>query len=79
MKILQKTEFKKAYKKLHKNQLPVVNAENSKIGVEKVGDLKGIFVTRRSRKFLSKCKKYFEVKKKFPTLAGIIFFYAACL
>lgn len=50
MEIFQKTEFKKSYKKLHQNQRAVVNEEikkiieNPNIGVEKVGDLKGIFV-----------------------------------
>lgn len=50
MEILQKTEFKKSYKKLHQNQHAIVNEEikkiieNPEIGVEKVGDLKGIFV-----------------------------------
>ena len=50
MEIFQKTEFKKSYKKLHENQRLAVNdeikkiIENPKIGVEKVGDLKGIFV-----------------------------------
>lgn len=50
MEIFQKTEFKKVYKKLHQNQRAAVNEEikkiieNPEIGVEKVGDLKGIFV-----------------------------------
>lgn len=50
MEIRQTLEFKKIYKKLHKNQRAVVNDEikkiidNPKIGVEKVGDLKGVFV-----------------------------------
>ena len=50
MEILQKTEFKKSYKKLHQNQRAIVNAEikkvieNPTIGVEKVGDLQGVFV-----------------------------------
>ena len=50
MEIRQTLEFKKIYKKLHSNQRAVVNEEikkivaNPKIGVEKVGDLKGIFV-----------------------------------
>ena len=50
MEIFQKTEFKKSYKKLHENQRLAVNDEikkiiaNPEIGVEKVGDLKGIFV-----------------------------------
>ncbi len=50
MEILQKTEFKKSYKKLHQNQRAIVNSEikkvieNPTIGVEKVGDLQGVFV-----------------------------------
>ena len=50
MEIRQTLEFKKAYKKLFKNQLAIVNqeirkvAENPNIGEEKVGDLNGIFV-----------------------------------
>lgn len=50
MEIRQTLEFKKIYKKLHQNQRDVVNDEikkivaNPKIGVEKVGDLKGVFV-----------------------------------
>ncbi|MBR6013366.1 MAG: type II toxin-antitoxin system RelE/ParE family toxin [Selenomonadaceae bacterium] len=50
MEIFQKTEFKKSYKKLHQNQRAAVNEEikkiiaNPNIGVEKVGDLKGVFV-----------------------------------
>ena len=50
MEIFQKTEFKKSYKKLYQNQRDIVNkeikkiAENPRIGVEKVGDLQGIFV-----------------------------------
>lgn len=50
MQIFQKSEFKKAYKKLYPNQISVVNDEikkivaNPNLGVEKVGDLKGVFV-----------------------------------
>ena len=50
MEIRQTLEFKKIYKKLHPNQRAIVNDEikkiidNPKIGVEKIGDLKGVFV-----------------------------------
>ena len=50
MEIRQTLEFKKVYKKLHTNQRQIVNEEikkiinNPKIGVEKNGDLKGVFV-----------------------------------
>ena len=50
MEIRQTLEFKKIYKKLHQNQRAIVNdeirkiVENPKIGVEKIGDLKGVFV-----------------------------------
>ena len=50
MEIRQTLEFKKIYKKLHQNQRAIVNdeirkiIENPKIGVEKIGDLKGVFV-----------------------------------
>ena len=50
MEIRQTLEFKKIYKKLHQNQRAIVNEEikkiieNPKIGVEKIGDLKGVFV-----------------------------------
>ena len=58
MEIFQKTEFKKSYKKLHQNQRAAVNEEikkiieNPNIGVEKVGDLKGIFVHKFNILFL---------------------------
>ena len=45
MQVLQTNAFKKAYKKLHKNQLTIVNkalaaiVENPDIGERKVGDL----------------------------------------
>lgn len=45
MNVLQKGEFKKAYKRLHENQLDVVNEaietvmENPEIGEQKKGDL----------------------------------------
>ena len=48
--VLQEREFKVAYKKLHPNQKKAVNAaileivDNPLIGVEKKGDLKGVFV-----------------------------------
>ncbi len=48
--VLQEREFKVAYKKLHPNQKKAVNTaileivENPLIGVEKKGDLKGVFV-----------------------------------
>lgn len=48
--VLQEREFKAAYKKLHPNQKKAVNAaileivDNPLIGVEKKGDLKGVFV-----------------------------------
>jgi mRNA-degrading endonuclease RelE of RelBE toxin-antitoxin system len=48
--IKQMPAFKKAYKKLHANQKPKVNEailsiiQNPKIGEEKKGDLKGVFV-----------------------------------
>ncbi len=48
--VLQEREFKVAYKKLYPNQRAVVNAavreivDNPMIGVEKKGDLKGVFV-----------------------------------
>lgn len=50
MEIRQTLDFRRTYKKLHKNQLSVVNeeisnlAENPNLGEEKVGDLKGVFV-----------------------------------
>lgn len=50
MEIRQTLDFRRIYKKLHKNQLSVVNeeisnlAENPNLGEEKVGDLKGVFV-----------------------------------
>ena len=50
MEINQTLDFRRTYKKLHKNQLTVVNeeirnlAENPNLGEEKVGDLKGVFV-----------------------------------
>ncbi len=48
--ILQEREFRVAYKKLHPNQKKAVDTaileivENPLIGVEKKGDLKGVFV-----------------------------------
>ena len=48
--VLQEREFKVAYKKLHPNRKKAVNAaileivDNPLIGVEKQGDLKGVFV-----------------------------------
>lgn len=54
MQIKQKPSFRKIYKKLKNNQLKEVNAaiqtiaENPNIGVEKVGDLSGVFVYKFS-------------------------------
>lgn len=48
--VLQEREFKVAYKKLHRNQKKAVNAavleivDNPLAGVEKKGDLKGVYV-----------------------------------
>jgi hypothetical protein len=48
--VLQEREFKVAYRKLHPNQKKAVNAAileivgNPLIGIEKKGDLKGVFV-----------------------------------
>jgi len=50
MQLLQKPAFKRAYKKLHNNQLKPVNQaiqtiiNTPEIGTEKKGDLAGIFV-----------------------------------
>ena len=50
MELLQKPAFKRAYKKLHKNQLKSVNQaikaiiDKPELGIEKKGDLAGIFV-----------------------------------
>ena len=50
MEILQKPAFKRAYKKLHNNQLTLVNQaiktiiDKPELGIEKKGDLAGIFV-----------------------------------
>ena len=50
MQILQKPTFKRAYKKLHSNQRKSVNQaiqtiiKTPEIGVEKKGDLQGVFV-----------------------------------
>ncbi len=50
MEIKQSNLFKQAYKKLHRNQLDVVNEnirlimDNPKIGEQKAGDLAGIYV-----------------------------------
>ena len=50
MNIVQKPTFARAYKKLHANQLPLVNnaiseiASNPLIGDEKKGDLAGVRV-----------------------------------
>jgi mRNA interferase RelE/StbE len=50
MNISQKTPFKKAYKKLHDNQVPAVNdainliLNNPSIGEAKKGDLAGLLV-----------------------------------
>lgn len=50
MEVKQSNLFKQAYKKLHKNQLEVVNEnirlimDNPEIGEKKVGDLLGISV-----------------------------------
>jgi mRNA-degrading endonuclease RelE of RelBE toxin-antitoxin system len=54
MQIKQKPSFRKVYKKLKSNQLQEVNVaiqtitENPNIGVEKVGDLAGVFVYKFS-------------------------------
>lgn len=48
--IKQMPTFKKVYKKLHSNERSIVNdaisaiAKNPKIGIEKKGDLTGVFV-----------------------------------
>ena len=48
--VLQEREFKVAYKKLHQNQKKAVNTavleivDNPLAGVEKKGDLKGVYV-----------------------------------
>lgn len=50
MQLIQKPAFKKVYKKLHKNQLLLVNEaikvvmDNPELGAEKKGDLAGVFV-----------------------------------
>ncbi|BBP42277.1 type II toxin-antitoxin system RelE/ParE family toxin [Thiosulfativibrio zosterae] len=50
MNLLQKPAFKRAYKKLHKNQLESVNLaiqniiQTPQLGTEKKGDLAGVFV-----------------------------------
>lgn len=50
MQILQKPNFKRAYKKLHSNQKQAVNiaikniVEKPQLGIEKKGDLSGVFV-----------------------------------
>ena len=50
MQILQSSAFARAYKKLHRNQLPDVNAaielivKNPEVGEPKRGDLAGVFV-----------------------------------
>jgi mRNA-degrading endonuclease RelE of RelBE toxin-antitoxin system len=54
MQIKQKPSFRKIYKKLKANQLAEVNdaikviANNPQLGVEKVGDLSGVFVYKFS-------------------------------
>jgi mRNA interferase RelE/StbE len=50
VKVLQQCEFKRAYKKLHKNQKVVVDkaidnlVKNPHMGIEKNGDLSGLYV-----------------------------------
>lgn len=50
MEILQKPTFKRAYKKLHANQRKAVNKaikeiiSSPSLGIEKKGDLQGVFV-----------------------------------
>ncbi|WP_044408649.1 type II toxin-antitoxin system RelE/ParE family toxin [Thiomicrospira microaerophila] len=50
VKLFQKPAFKRVYKKLHKNQLGSVNraiqtlVDSPELGVEKKGDLSGVFV-----------------------------------
>ncbi len=50
MQIFQKPAFKRVYKKLHKNQLALVNKaiqtviDHPEQGIEKRGDLAGVFV-----------------------------------
>lgn len=50
MQVFQKPAFKRVYKKLHKNQLAVVNKviqiviDQPELGTEKRGDLTGVFV-----------------------------------
>jgi len=50
MQLFQKPAFKRVYKKLHKKQLLLVNKviqvvmDNPELGIEKKGDLAGVFV-----------------------------------
>jgi mRNA-degrading endonuclease RelE of RelBE toxin-antitoxin system len=50
MQIFQKPAFKRVYKKMHQNQLTLINkairavVDHPELGVEKKGDLAGVFV-----------------------------------